>query len=100
MTPKPLSIPRPDPTMNFGDTVTIEGVNNRPPVATIGWWLMLIFGPPFAARHFGWAFRRGVSSPFNFFPMTRRHLFEPRRLQSFVITDHYEHPATGEATGG
>ena len=92
MTPLPLSVPgNMDPKMNQGDIVTIEGIHNRPPVASWAWWLMLAFGPPFAARHFVWAFRRKVSDPFPWIPKNRKGLLVRRRLQTFVIGERYEH---------
>lgn len=91
MTPLPLSVNPPNPLLSPGDIVEFEGSFNRPPVKSLAWWAMLLFGPPFACRHLGWAFRRKASDPFYHIP-TRRNLFRERALQRYVIT--------GEATSG
>ena len=68
-----------------GDIVTIAGCFNRPPARSAAWWTMLILGPQCAARHSGWAFRRRAEDPFYHLPLTRRGLFEHRRLQRYRI---------------
>lgn len=72
--------------MNTNDIVTIGGIYNRPATNTLGWWLILIFGGPFALLHFERSFRRRVDEPLSYFPFKRRELFEPRELQKFKIT--------------
>lgn len=85
MTPLPLGAPS-GWGLTSGDIVTIEGCYNRPPTRIAAWWAMLILSPPRAARHLVWPFRRRDSDPFYHLPMTRRGLFEPRRLQTYRIT--------------
>lgn len=89
MTPIPLSIQGSDPFLNPGDIVTIEGMYNRPSLASAAWWAMLVLGPAFAARHVGWAFRRKASDPYYQIPMKRKGLMQKRKLQTFVVSDQY-----------
>lgn len=89
MTVLPLSAPK-SPMLNPGDIVQIDSFFSRPPSKSKAWWAMLIFGPAFACRHLGWAFRRKPTSPFYQIPTSRRGLFDKRELQRFVITGHAE----------
>jgi hypothetical protein len=70
-------------SINEGDILTIEGMYSRPSIRTTAWWTMLVFGPPFACRYCGGAFRRKISDPMYFIPRTRRQLFAKRQLQTF-----------------
>lgn len=85
MDPRPLQVSPPTAGFAPGDIVTIAGCYNRPPTRSWAWWVMLIFGPPFAARHLGWAFRRKSTDPFYHLGSTRRGLFAPRQLQTYRV---------------
>lgn len=89
MNPLPLSAPG-LPMVSSGDIVTIEGQYNRPRVKSMAWLVMLVFGPEFACRHLGWAFRRKASDEFYHVAIRRRALLRKRQLQTYRITDQTE----------
>lgn len=84
MNERPLAAPA-ESGLDHGDIVTIEGCFNRPATRSLAWWAMLVFGPEFACRHLGRAFRRKRTDPFYHIPHTRRALLEPRELQKYRI---------------
>ena len=90
MEPRELSSWPETTAISEGDILTFDGVYNRPATGTLVWWLMLAFHPARVCRHFPWAFRRRITDPMSFYPITRRGLFAPRTLQTFKA----KHPVT------
>jgi hypothetical protein len=84
MDPKELTVPD-LPGISEGDIISMDGLYNRPSVRTLAWWAMLVFGPAFACRHLGFAFRRRISDPMYMIPMRWCGLFEARKLQHFKV---------------